>query len=509
MLTIGKTIGKEKVDFSKDGENYLLLTVTGKEMDTKEKRPPISIVALLDVSSSMSPEYKIGYLKKSVVKLIDNLAPTDRLSLISYSTYANTLTNLTEMTPENKKKAIDIVTKLHVQSSTNISEAMAMGFNEFKGKILSDGVNRIILFTDGCPTSGNTLPEFLVNLAAKAPEGVQVTTMGYGKQSEGPSNGMGGELNVSLLEQMSDKGKGNYYYMSDPDSCGKAFASELAGLLTVVAQKVKITITPEKERMQIKEVMDDVDVTDDNGSVTITIPDIMAGETKYVLVAIKTSKQDKAWARPSSIATVTSEYTNLIEGTIDTDKSVVKIEFAAKDFTTELDKEVKTQLAVIEAIKAQEKAFKMAAHGDYSGAQNVLYAASLDLSNTGTTRGMAYSTGVNTTASFCADSLSFGASNNVRSASVMSMKKSRASGGVYDDVVSSKTQKDFQAAWKESDAKDASSTVTVDSGNSVNAGVTLAGVTGSTTNFTIPNVTVNLNVDTNIGLTKKSGSNRW
>ena len=503
MLNIGTTIGKNKVDFAKDNDNYLLLTVTGKEIETKDKRPPISIVALLDVSSSMRPDYKIGYLKKSVVKLIDNLAVTDRLSLISYSTYAKTLTTLSEMTPENKKKAIDIVTKLQVESMTNISDAMAMGFNEFKDKITSEGVNRIILFTDGCPTSGNTQPEFLVNLATKSPEGVQVTTMGYGKQSENmSSNGMGGELNVTLLEQMADKGKGNYYYMSDPDSCGKAFASELAGLLTVVAQKVKITITPEKDRMQLKEVLDDVDVTDEDGKVTITIPDVMAGETKYVLLSIKTSKQEKPWARPASLATVTTEYTNLIEGVVATSESIVKIEFVKKDFDTELHPEVKTQLAVIEAIKAQERAFTKAAHGDYLGAQEDIYLACASLGDAGTERGLAYSLGMNTTATYCANASSFTSSHNIRSASLNSMKKMRASGGVYDDVVSSKTQKDFQKAWKDADD--------ISLGQTVGTTSTTGGTISVNNPSVLPNgVTVNVNVDTSVGLTKKSSGNRW
>lgn len=513
MLTVNTTLGYKKVDFSKDNENYMLLTITGKEVDTESKRPPISVVALLDISSSMSPEYKIGYLKKSVIKLIDNLVATDRLSLIAYSTTAQVLSTLVEMTPENKKKAIDIVKGLRVQSMTNISEALALGFEEFRNKIVNEGVNRIILFTDGCPTAGNTQENFLINLSTKCPDGVQLTTMGYGKPQEANGissfNGMGGELNVSLMEKMSERGKGNYYYMADPDSCGKAFATELAGLLTVVAQKVKITLAPEKDRLKVLEVMDDVDVTEEEGNVIISIPDVIAGETRYVLLKVFTKAQDKVWARPAVIAAVSTEYLNMVEGTMVSDKaSPVKIEFV-KNGDTVLDADVKTQVAIIEAIKAQEKANVMASHGDYVGAQGVMYDAALNLSNTGTTRGASYSSGISINSACYASAASFTSNSNSLSASMKALKSGRATGSNMDDVLTTSTQKAFQKDWN----------VGVDpaAGQDSTAILTVDTTTGTVADFSNGNVSVDVNITQPIkhvmfphpGLTKKSGTDRW
>lgn len=453
MIKVNSKFGHSVVDFSKDGENYLLLTLTGEKLKTEKERPPIKIAALLDISSSMSPDFKIGYLKKSGVKLVENLKETDELALIVYSTNAQVILPLSKMDTENKKKAIDLINKLAVQSMTNISEAITLGFNAFKDTLLTEGINRVILFTDGCPTAGNCNDGFLVQLAKNVPNGVQLTTMGYGKPNEpngmNAFNGMGGELNVLLLQQMAEKGKGNYYYMSDPDSCGRAFANELAGLLTVVGQNIKISITPKDiglpvTRMQIMEVLDDYAVEDKNGTAVISIPDIFAEETKYVLLKVKTFAIDKAWARPASIADIKVEYSNVIDGRVDSIDKSAKINFAKSGFTKEMDLEVKTQLEILNAIKAQEEAIKLANVGNFTGAQSVLNAAVVTLNGVGTDRAESFIAGMNLTKDFYADSHTYTANMNNISSGIYSMKGGRACGGAFDAVYTTSSQMELQ-----------------------------------------------------------------
>jgi Ca-activated chloride channel homolog len=453
MIRLTSKLGYSVVDYTKDNENYLLLTLTGDVLPSKEQRPPISIVGLLDISSSMSPEFKIGYLKKSVIKLIDNLSTTDRLALVVYSTNAKVVMELTTMTAEAKKKAMDIVNKLTVQSMTNISQAITLGFNEFKDKITQEGINRIILFTDGVPTAGNCDKSFLIDLASKAPDGVQVTTMGYGKPNNPAETnglyafGMGGELDVKLLESIAEKGKGNYYYMSDPDSCGRAFANELAGLLTVVGQNIKITVTPKNGHISIDSVLDDYDVEDINGAAVITIPDIISEESKYILLKVKTPKQLKAWARPANVVDIKVDYINVIDGKVEELYGTTKITFASKGFTKDMDSDVKTQLEVINAIKAQEEAYTLAQAGDYQGAVKVMEDAIGSLGDVGTERASSYLYALNTTKDFCDNSVSFTANANVMSAGVKAMKSCRGAGSLYDTIYCTSAQNDMQNAF--------------------------------------------------------------
>jgi hypothetical protein len=272
------------------------------------------------------------------------------------------------------------------------------------------------------------------------------------------SNGMGGEINVRLLENMSKQGKGNYYYMSDPDTCGRAFANELAGLLTSVAQNIKITLTPTKN-MVIEEILDDVKVDDQNGTAIISLQDIFAEETKYILVKVKTLRQDKAWARPSTICDIAVEYSNVIEGSIGSIHSSVKVTFG-KHTSKTIDSDVGVQKAVIDAIKAQEEAVRLASMGNYNGARDVLeeglrgFSGFSGISGSAGKRADMFNQGLSMSMSYVADNASFNASSNIMGANINSMKIGRASGGDYDELLSTTAQKNLQNTFTDKDNKD-------------------------------------------------------
>lgn len=456
-ITLTPTMGHSVVDFKKDSENYLLLTVKGNEVE-EQKRSNISVVALLDVSSSMSPDYKIGYLKKSMSILIDNLKKGDKLAIVAYSSGASTVLPITDMTDENKKKADSIISALMANGMTNMSAALASGYSEFNKEHLGEGVNRIILFTDGCPTTGSTSAHALAQLAGNCPAGVQVTTMGYGKPTESTGSGellygMGGELNVQLLQAMADTGKGNYYYMSDPDTCARAFATELGGLLTVVAQNVTMTVKPTDNRMKITEVLDDVDVTEKDGNAIITIPDVLAGETRYILLKTETLKQDKKWVRPSTVVEVETLYTDTITGKAETITTTAKVTFTDEDFDP-LHPDVATQIEILNTIKAQAKADDFAARGDYASAVSVMSAVADDLEATGTDRGMKFSTGVKDLSDNYKNKQVFTLSANRRSSSTYSLKKGRGSGSHFDGFLNTDAQKSMQDVFGDGLSKD-------------------------------------------------------
>ena len=452
MIKVNVETGYQIVDYSKNNENFLLVEIKGEKVEAKKERPPLSIVALLDISSSMSPEYKIGYLKKSVIKLIENLSDKDNLSIIPYSTNAHVAMHLTEMTYENKLKAIKIVNDLEVDHMTNISEALTFGYNEFRKNILDQGINRVILFTDGCPTTGNTDEDFLINLISKRPEGVQITTMGYGNPNEcfnrAYNNGMSGELNVRLLQQMAEKGNGNYYYIDSPDACGKAFANELAGLLTTVAQNLKISIE-ENTDMRILEVVDDIDVKEINGQPVIVIPDIFSGETKYVLIKIETFKKNDPFDMPQRITMVKVEYSDIINGEIKVVEVDVELIFDNKNFSEDLLPKVKSQLEIIRTLEAQEKAMKLAAEGKFSEAKNLMIDYCAVLENIDDERAKNHSMVFNDALYCLSNEVDFNKERNRLESTIVSVKKSRAGGGFTDHLYETTAQKELQEKFIE------------------------------------------------------------
>jgi len=383
-------VGFKNVKYNEDTENHILIKLSGQSVNMDKQRPPITIVGLLDISSSMSSEEKIGYLKKSIIILIDHLTDRDGLALVAYGSNAQIIFEMDFMTAKNKLKAKKAVKNLVAWGSTNMSEALSVANNLLAKAQLEDeylkGENRVIrtlLFTDGYPTSGNTDKEVLANMCKKICLG-QVTTMGYGKEGGKEINhrsGMDGEVDLRLLQEMAQKGKGNYYFMKDPDSCSKAFAYELAGLLTTVGQKVQVMLESIKG-IAVIEVLDDYDVEDKSGLPVVKVNDLLAEETKYICFKIKCKKQNIAYLA-ADICKVAFQYYNIEGHAIYTSKPI-EINFVKEsEADTEQHIEVKTHLTILKALSHQVKAEEALHKGDYIYAQAAYAAALTDISEAG------------------------------------------------------------------------------------------------------------------------------
>src|SRR4029079_3763195 len=95
------------------------------------------------------------------------------------------------------------------------------------------GTNRVILATDGDFNVGITDRGQLVKLIEdKATSGVFLTTLGFGM----------GTLKDATLEQLADKGNGNYAYVDTLAEARKVFVEEMMGTLVTIAKDVKVQI---------------------------------------------------------------------------------------------------------------------------------------------------------------------------------------------------------------------------------------------------------------------------
>ncbi|XP_026451275.1 E3 ubiquitin-protein ligase WAVH1-like [Papaver somniferum] len=89
-------------------------------------RTPIYLVTVLDINSSMRGE-KIQLLKGAMRFVIQNLGPSDRLSVISFSSDAHRLFPLLLMTDSGKQRALQALNSLFASSMTNIVEGLKKG----------------------------------------------------------------------------------------------------------------------------------------------------------------------------------------------------------------------------------------------------------------------------------------------------------------------------------------------------------------------------------------------
>jgi len=98
---------------------------------------------------------------------------------------------------------------------------------------IKGGTNRVILCTDGDFNVGTTSDAALVDLVAEnAKAGIFLSVLGFGM----------GNHNDKMLEQISNKGNGNYAFIDNEMEARKVLVEQMSGTLVTIAKDVKIQI---------------------------------------------------------------------------------------------------------------------------------------------------------------------------------------------------------------------------------------------------------------------------
>nr|CAB3499455.1 unnamed protein product [Digitaria exilis] len=114
-------------------------------MDT---RAPLDLVTVLDVSGSMVG-MKLELLKRAMAFVIQNLRPSDRLSVIAFSSAAWRLFPLRKMTPFGQEQSLQSVDSLVANGGTNIADGLWKASRVMEDRQARNPVSSIIILSDG------------------------------------------------------------------------------------------------------------------------------------------------------------------------------------------------------------------------------------------------------------------------------------------------------------------------------------------------------------------------
>jgi Ca-activated chloride channel family protein len=193
--------------------------------------PPSNLVFLVDVSGSMQDPDKLPLVKSSLKLLVNELGPRDRISLVVYAGASGVVL---EPTPGDQKQLIlSALDRLEAGGSTNGAEGIQLAYAMAERARRSDGINRVLLATDGDFNVGVVDFEQLKDLVEeKRKSGVALSTLGFGT----------GNYNDQLMEQLADAGNGNYTYVDGLSEGRRALVQMRAATLQTIAKDVKIQV---------------------------------------------------------------------------------------------------------------------------------------------------------------------------------------------------------------------------------------------------------------------------
>ncbi len=199
---------------------------------------PLNLVLLLDTSGSMERADRVAIIREALRVLAKQLQAQDTVSVV---TFARTARLWADGVPGDKAgETLEKVGGITPEGGTNLEEAMRLAYETARRHYLANGLNRVVMLTDGAANLGNVDPNTLKQyVETNRKQGIALDCFGIGWEG----------YNDDLLEQLSSNGDGRYAFINSPEAAAGEFAAKLAGALQVAAQDVKVQVEFNPQRV--------------------------------------------------------------------------------------------------------------------------------------------------------------------------------------------------------------------------------------------------------------------
>ncbi len=216
--------------FHRDGTHFLRVGIQGYEVPAEERKPA-SLTFVIDVSGSMDRENRLGLVQESLRLLVQQLNPSDSVAIVVYGSEARMV--LPPTSGEDPNTILKAIYALQPEGSTNAEAGLQLGYKIANEAFLPDGINRVILCSDGVANVGETGPDgILESIRRYADAGITMTSIGVGM----------GNFNDVMMEQLANDGDGFYAYVDTLDEAERVFVDDLTATLQTIALDSKVQV---------------------------------------------------------------------------------------------------------------------------------------------------------------------------------------------------------------------------------------------------------------------------
>jgi Ca-activated chloride channel family protein len=213
-----------------EGHKLVHIGIKGYDLAATAK-PRSNLVFLIDTSGSMNEQDKLPLLKNSFKMLLDSLKADDTVSIVTYAGSAGIALEPTKVS--DKAKIIAALDSLGAGGGTAGAEGIRTAYQLAEANLDKNGVNRVILATDGDFNIGitdhNELKSFIERERAS---GVFLSVLGFGQ----------GNYNDQMMQDLAQNGNGVAAYIDNLNEARKVLVQEASSTLFTIARDVKIQV---------------------------------------------------------------------------------------------------------------------------------------------------------------------------------------------------------------------------------------------------------------------------
>ena len=195
------------------------------------EKPRSNLVFLIDTSGSMNQQNKLPLLINSFKLLLNTLDENDTVSIVAYASASGTVLEPTAV--KNKSEILAALNNLRAGGSTAGAAGLELAYQKAQESFDDEGVNRVILATDGDFNVGFSSPDDMKNfIQKKRKTGIFLSVLGFGM----------GNYNDHLMQSLAQNGNGVAAYIDNLSEANKVLANEVGSALFTIAKDVKIQV---------------------------------------------------------------------------------------------------------------------------------------------------------------------------------------------------------------------------------------------------------------------------
>ena len=237
------------------------------------------VVCIIDVSGSMHGE-KLLNVKKTLESLLDMLVGS-RIAIVVFDSEAEVMMNFKTVNSDNVPKIKKVIDHLHELNSTNITAGVKTSQQLVGNRKTKNSVCSMFLLSDGQHNQGPISNELLFN------GDFSITKAEYTLHSFG----YGDDHDAKLMQGMSERKGGNYYYVNDISKVDECFVDCLGMITTTLATKAKLRLklvpTPYYPEIRILKTYGSYWTKESDTEATINLHAIYAGIKKNYLLDVE------------------------------------------------------------------------------------------------------------------------------------------------------------------------------------------------------------------------------
>jgi len=212
-----------------DQQLDLALVVQGIEPDPQ----PLDLTLLVDRSGSMDTDGRMGFTKRGLRLLLEQLRPGDTVDLIAFDGDAEVLVEdfvIGDQPTSALRQRIDAITPT---GSTDLSRGLQVAYEVARGDDPDPHRNRRVLLVTDANTNRGVQDQHLLSEVGRHLDEAGVRLSGVG---------VGRDFDDDLLDRLTEKGKGAYVFLGSEVVVDRVFGTGFPALVHTIAHDVRFQL---------------------------------------------------------------------------------------------------------------------------------------------------------------------------------------------------------------------------------------------------------------------------